>query len=295
MPFLFFVSRIKYIEMKSNSLGWRNMSHSNELIINIHLFKTAGTTLRRLLESEYDANRILLLKPSSWSTIPPLVRHVQSNLRPSKIITGHFGYNLWIPQHNVSILPKLKTYKQISYITMLRNPIDRKISEYFFVKKHYKNTKNDFDLSLSEYVNTDICKNLQTFYLSEGTNDLEIAKENLLKCKAVGITERFHDSVILLKNVFNWKSPINYSSFNVNKERPKTDVISQNTIKDIIKNNPLDMELYRFAQELFRRTLDNSRKSVHLIGYRSRKHSRTMLGTRRKQGANLYNRKRRQG
>lgn len=233
------------------------MSNKNELILNIHILKTAGTTLRDLLDKEYGYDKSVLIMLNKWKhNNRSLLRHIRHHAKSCKVISGHFGYNLWSPITKYSVLKHLKIHRPISYITMLRNPVDRKISEYFFLKKLFRNKNTGITkLTLEEYVNSNIRKNLQTNAISSGADNLNIAKRNLTKFKVVGITERFKESVLLLKKEFNWTSPAEYTYINANKNRPSLQDIPPKIIKDIKRNNQLDMQLYRFALELFEKRL----------------------------------------
>lgn len=80
---------------------------------------------------------------------------------------------------------------------------------------------------------------------------LEIAKQNLqAHFSLVGLTERFDETLILLKQAFGWKTPF-YVKENVTKNRQSKDSISQESIEVIQHYNQLDIQLYQYAQQLF--------------------------------------------
>jgi hypothetical protein len=80
---------------------------------------------------------------------------------------------------------------------------------------------------------------------------LALAKKNLQEAfTVVGLTERFDETLLLLKNAFYWRN-VFYVKLNVTRSRPQSDEISPETRCAIHEHNQLDLELYHYAQELF--------------------------------------------
>ena len=83
-----------------------------------------------------------------------------------------------------------------TFVTVLRNPVERLISEYFF-NRYKKLNHNKHDLSLEEYLQTDMGKEngyrYIRYFADEGNMNnpeaTEEAIENLKKIKLVGILE----------------------------------------------------------------------------------------------------------
>ena len=117
-------------------------------------------------------------------------------------------------------------------------------------------------MSIDEFANCDFTKsisNWQVCYLSNRPmnsgaqatrQDLEDAKENLRKYFLLGLTERFDESITLMKRVLGWRIPF-YFSWNVSKNKKPRKEIQENTLKIIAEKNNLDLELYTFAVDLF--------------------------------------------
>jgi len=141
---------------------------------------------------------------------------------------------------------------------MMRNPIERVISLYYFLKTYpgyyEENMKN---MSFEEYIDWDPqAKNGQIHQIC-GLNSqlsLEKAKENLGVFELVGITELFNESLLLLKNKFNWTN-IEYVKKNVTKSRPRLSEVPTEITKKIEKNNELDIELFKYIKSNFIRQL----------------------------------------
>ncbi|MGF9947290.1 sulfotransferase family 2 domain-containing protein, partial [Priestia megaterium] len=138
-----------------------------------------------------------------------------------------------------------------TYFTMMRNPIERVISLYYFLKTYpgyYR--ENMENMSFEDYIDWDPqAKNgqIQQICGIHSQIGLEKAKENLKTFKVVGITEMFNESLLLLKDKLGWND-IAYKRKNVTKSRPLLQEVPTEIIKKIKKNNQLDIELYEFAK-----------------------------------------------
>src|SRR3989442_9425283 len=97
------------------------------MIIFLHVPKTAGTTLARILERQYGARAILRLYQSSYGQELAAIPATQLELL--RVVMGNFSFE----PHQFLAGPS-------RYITILREPIDRVISHYYFVRRdptHY--------------------------------------------------------------------------------------------------------------------------------------------------------------
>lgn len=248
------------------------------LLINLHIPKTAGSTLRTIINKQFCADEVYLLyKPfdpfvpngSNQEDIKQLWMQEASRMR---CIQGHLWYGIhhcfFCNESEQDRSLKSKTTFKYTYITMLREPVERVISFYYHILEnpwHYlyeKATK----MSLEEFVTSDDTiigvniSNLQVRYLTGLPRDLEksdlkIAKNNIIKDFAViGITERFDQSIWVMKNKLNWNE-FGYSKENVTINRPSIKDIPQSIIEIIKEKNKLDMELYHFGEQLLEKDL----------------------------------------
>jgi hypothetical protein len=144
----------------------------------------------------------------------------------------------------------------VIYFTVLRNPVDRALSHYYFTADH-KNRPEE--IGLYEHIAAHISPNLQTEMLSgpHGVGPLpppeemlEQAKRNVRACAAIGLTERFDETALLLQKALGWRTPL-YANLNVNKKRPRREAIPEDVLHRIEADNDLDIMLYQYAQELF--------------------------------------------
>lgn len=220
---------------------------NHPLTIYLHIPKTGGTTLSHILRKQYESNKIYdhgYLKGEK-KDFNQLLEEEKKNI---KAVCGHFSYGVhqFFPQPS-------------RYFTMLRDPVDRVISSYYFLKnfkgKGYELVKT---MTLEQFVEKHPeAHNLQTLMLSGLSleRNIEKAKDHLRKFPVIGITERFNESVFLIKKEFNWQD-IDYQRLNITKNRLLKQEISDTTIRLIERHNLLDIELYHLAQQLFYQKLN---------------------------------------
>jgi DNA repair exonuclease SbcCD ATPase subunit len=81
---------------------------------------------------------------------------------------------------------------------------------------------------------------------------LEQAKRNLREeLVFFGLTERFDESLVLAKQRLGFRSILYKSSGRVNTKRPRGDEVSEELAAAAERCNRYDIELYRYAEELF--------------------------------------------
>ncbi|MFC0470043.1 sulfotransferase family 2 domain-containing protein [Halalkalibacter kiskunsagensis] len=219
----------------------------NKILIHLHTPKTGGTTLRKIITKNYknSSHNVYLDEPKRKRKLKYL------NQKNVSCIQGHFPFGI----HKYLSKP-------CDYITMLRDPIDRVISEYYFIRRGTRHRLHQqvMKMSLDQYLRRSESINLQTRYLSGATGpvtrkDLEIAKKHIQNHFAVvGITEMFNESLFLMKKKLGWRD-ISYEKQNVTKTRPSLNQISDSTLIELEKHNKLDIELYNFAKKILEQKL----------------------------------------
>lgn len=214
------------------------------LLIHLHMPKTGGTTLKKIIRKNYPKQNVFDVYVDR--------KHLSSRLaelaeKQVQCIQGHFPFGV----HQFFQQPS-------TYITILRDPVDRIISEYYFIRSipwHSLHPKVS-NMSLQEYQQSPLTQNLQTVYilgrkfgspLSE--DDLAQAKENLENYfSVVGITDMFDESLFLMKEQFQWRNTV-YTKANVTNQRPKKHELPEDIRTQIQQNNEWDMKLYQFAKQ----------------------------------------------
>jgi hypothetical protein len=223
----------------------------------VHIPKTAGTTLARIIDRQYPPQARLLLERHHEG-----VREFQALPQPRRaeirLLRGHIPYGLH--EH----CPRPSTY-----FTLMREPIDRLVSYYYFVQRQADHYLHDYantpGMTLKRYVEDKVSlqmDNMQTRLLSGVWTDpgygecdeetLALAKRNLReRFSVVGLTERFDETLLLLRRALGWDN-VYYVRHNVTSGRPRRASLDAQTLAVLQACNQLDIELYRYAQELLR-------------------------------------------
>ncbi len=169
--------------------------------------------------------------------------------RRFQVVRGHLYYGLheYLPQG-------------ATYITMLREPVARFLSSYYFILRrplhplHRKLKKER--LEVEDYLRLIPHRHNFQCRLIAGIEDkvigdeqlLEMAKEHLAKSfSVVGICERFEESLVLVAKTFGWAVPF-YENRKVSKNRSRVNPAAIDLIRE---HNRLDLELYEFGKQTF--------------------------------------------
>jgi hypothetical protein len=216
-----------------------------ELLLFLHIQKTAGSTLRTFIKNQYDEDEI-------WfgSSLDKLKEYDPNKL---KCVGGHFPYGI---HQNFN--------RPFSYFTMLRDPVDRVLSYYYFIKNRPNRGKHErtAGMDIKDFMKTleNQTVNFQTKRLSGGKPNLEKAKQHLSQdFSFVGLTERFEESLFLMKKEYNWQNP-EYKNRNITKQRAAKSELPKDVISFIEERNDMDIEIYRFAIKLFEKKLKSLSK-----------------------------------
>ncbi len=249
------------------------VGQSDKAVIFLHLPKCAGTTLNRIIEWEYNPMRVFSIDPIFflWS-YKKLNSWPAKRLAQMQVFKGHmpFGIHKRLPQPS-------------TYITFLRDPVERVISAYYFARNYalHPNHRWMSKITLEEYVRTSPNHNVQCKYISgrpfvgnhhAGPCDeetLAMAKENLRRhFSLVGLTERFDEGLAILKILFDWEIA-KYAKFNITKNRMKKATLPLSTVELIAERNQYDVALYEYAVPIFEQTRakygDEVQRQIDLI------------------------------
>lgn len=225
-------------------------------ILFVHIPKAAGTTLNRIIDGQY--------RPAQVFTMPGY-RHHQAleefkALPPGEraryaFVKGHFPYGLH------EIIPRPCTY-----LTVLRDPVDRVGSLYWFARHlhhHYlhkpivsgpMSLEDFFASDLSPEIDNGMTKMISGEFTPCGgctREHFEMAKRNLQgDFSVVALAERFDESLILMRRRFGWSYPF-YVRENVTTQRPRHEKPSDRARTIFAERNAWDLALYDYAAALF--------------------------------------------
>ena len=236
----------------------------DKTVIFLHIPKTAGVTIRQIIKRQYPENRMYYGDHLSPQEIANVFTSLPEDYKAQlQMIWGHliFGVHQYLST-------------DATYFTFLRDPIERTISHYYYIlgrphefeiAQYLRENNIGFQEALEKNLILDI-QNVQTRMLAGLPYDhppntytqahLETAKHNLSNHFAVvGLVEQFDESLLLLKRTLGWGN-VFYNLQNKTPRRPYKDDIPPETMALIRKENELDIELYKFAQQIFAKQLE---------------------------------------
>ncbi len=230
----------------------------------VHMPKAGGSTLQEIMQRHYRPTATFDIVGESVASVESSVKRLRqmpaSEREGIACLKGHvpFGIHRWLPRP-----PR--------YVTMLRDPVRRIVSDYFFALNTpghvlFERMRRDRP-SLKQFVILRDEQGLSDIYcrlLGGGVNwdrlgdsprtlppdALRTAKENLERNFAVvGITEKFDESLLLAQSALGW-SHLYYERANVTLDKP-AEVNVTGEVLDVIRSyNGRDIELYELARKL---------------------------------------------
>lgn len=237
-----------------------SISCQEKTVIFLHIPKTGGLTFTQIASQNYERKFIYEFRGNIEEAIHKFKQLPPRKLKKIKFLTGHFSFGIHEYLPNPAI-----------YITLLREPIERVISSYFYVRStptHPLYQKLIETHSFEEFLEIhNWFNNRQVIMLSGetkianeecSTEMLNKAKSNLEKnFQIFGMTEKFDCFPILCHQYLGWQS-IFYQKVNVTNKRLLKEEVSQKALTTIEKKNALDIELYDYAKEKFAQRLRES-------------------------------------
>jgi len=232
---------------------------SEPTVVFLHIGKTGGTTLRRVLRRQYPESEMMVVRARARpreETLADFAELPEAERARPRLILGHTVFGLH------ELVPRPSTY-----ITLLRRPVSLVLSQYGFVRRTpgHRHHQAAQGMGLEEYLASGLAQemnNSQTRALAGavdvpyGENPpelLELAKRNVEEhFRVVGLTERFDESLVLFGLAFGW-SRLSYVRANVASKRV---VPSPAGLAEIERLNALDLELYDWAERRLQATID---------------------------------------
>lgn len=236
---------------------------SGGVLIFLHIPRCAGRTLRDIFRRQIGSgkrHRALCEGVKSFVKRPLGERHKANSLR------GHtfYGVHKWMREPHV-------------YVTLLREPIERALSFYYWFKQkqNLPFSKAVRELELGEfvslrladsYVSNVMTKLLSGAYTQQGAfgviqgeyaldsitddNILEIAKANLHNEFIFDLVEKFRDrGEERFGKLLRWRKAKRDADGHINPH-PSVEEIDLETIKIIKQKNQMDIALYEYAKDI---------------------------------------------
>jgi hypothetical protein len=216
------------------------------IVVFLHIEKTAGMSIRRLLFDIYGRDEVLEILYMSSS-------YLQDISFKYRAICGHFHANSHI-------------YDQLRnpfvHFTVLRDPVERVLSEYYYYREQPKharlyNLANKYSLEeLLKQESKDffpifnwMCYHLSGILPQTSPLSLDCAKHTLCQDMTFfGFSHNLKELAQIGRRLLGW-TPVEIHHVNqtMHKIRPSNYLVSL-----IIEQNQLDIELYKFAKEIYK-------------------------------------------
>ena len=224
------------------------------MFVFVHIPKTGGITFQKIINRSFEGHEIIRFfktGKSLWilKDIFLLTPEERSQIKVMAAHSSFIGVRLF--------------FKNVKYITFLRDPVNRIISDWFYATKagpgnplFSRATQSDYPLEKAveecEYLKNQQARKITGLPLIWPDKFLlKAAKEALIKkFKFFGLTEFFNESIVLFKKQFRFKE-VGYSKKENVNIYDKEKVITPSLVKTIERYNMVDIELYDFAKNLF--------------------------------------------
>jgi len=225
--------------------------HDDGVLIFLHLGKTAGTTLGPVMDRQVKHDELYaihLFKENDQLIAQP--ESVRAKLRLVRGLT-YYGIHDHLP-------------RQATYFTMLRHPIDRIISQYFYnfrraerAGKHKKERPIEVEIEKTPMMPrsqiSKIIGGATIWAVSENPlpdNALALAKQRLESFPVVGFQEYFDESLLMMANTFGWGN-VTYAARNVAPDKSQRNKISPESLKFVEQAAAPEIEMYTWARARF--------------------------------------------
>ena len=238
-----------------------------DTIIFIHIPKTGGSTFHSILNMQYKHSEIYNVFGGRMNDpeISKFIAMSSINKLDIKLLKGHMPFGL----HDN--LPG-----KCRYISFVRNPVERVISQYFYIKNNKNNPKHteliEKKMDIKEFVSSGFVTGMNNGQCRFLTGDIDRLPFN--QCDGLldevmdniekhflwlGIVERFDESVLVLSSVLGFEKTPYYIKQNTSKRRKKIINYNNEDIELIKRYNDIDLELYKHANNI----LDIEIEKIH--------------------------------
>ena len=229
-----------------------------EVLIFLHIPKAAGSTFYRILAHQYMPGTTFIIEGTGQIDSLTHFRNKSPEAKASfRFISGHMPFGI----HTDIVAPS-------GYITMLRDPVERLLSLYYFIQKKPHHYLYDMvtreGMSLESLIEAELSSeltNAQTRLLAGEPYNSQIPCSEAMLERALnhiashfiftGLTERFDESLLLLKDTLQRPGLPFYVRQNVNIGRPVQTTLSEQTLGTIRSYNQYDLRLYQTIQAAF--------------------------------------------
>ena len=228
----------------------------NEIIINLHMPKTGGSSFKSILEKVYGSGYLYLEGVNTVESLWNKIKYL--DLASISCISGHFPFG--IHTHFPDSI-------NCKYITFLRDPIERLMSMWNFNMRTFTNVDSSYLMDTNNFMIwiqgngrafTDngmvrVLSNMQEAFVDPivtmvSNDDLEKAKENLSSFYFIGTTETFDLSLERLSKKLNWeKVPYQDKIYSYPDRLPKGNLPHYHLV-ELVAKQKFDILLWEYCR-----------------------------------------------
>lgn len=236
-------------------------------LIFLHLPKAAGTTLKSIIRRQYDPDNTFVVDDvvidaygeTGWKSIPARVRWERARstfdaLPESKkweinAVMGH----MWFGWHEITPRPCV-------YVTILREPIERTISHYRYIRRMPDHPLSERirkeGVSLHDFVEMRLARrfeNVQTKFLTGDFDPDEKAVDKALSnldayFSVAGTLSTFDVDLLRIADKMGWSSLPVYQRRNTAPSQTRVNEVDPATLSLIEEHNALDLRVFDHIQ-----------------------------------------------
>ncbi len=215
---------------------------NNIELVSLHIPKTAGTSFRSVFIDNVGEQNFAKVDIFNSGRIKVNDEYFSDNKLNSTVraIHGHFPYSV--------LLDRFEINPSTQFVTWVRNPIERVLSNYYFLRNVIQeriNEQQDENLferigkSLEEFASHPENQNVISKFLNEAP---------LEEFTFIGVQDQFDSELVRFQNLLSWQ--VTNRSHNVTPNKRKR-VEHKAEILDFIRmHNQEDMELYQRVKAL---------------------------------------------
>lgn len=212
----------------------------------IHTPSTGGTTMFGVLQAVYGTERTLRVQTENYG--------LNQKLAARTLLWQPFAYDALVV-HSLLFEHPVVRWRDACLLTLLREPAQRVISNVYRVRNNPNHPFHQRIAQTSDPIQAimTLRDNAHIRHLAGVMPDdvvtrdqLEIAKQRLSEWFTVaGITERYDESLLMMKRKLGWPSAPSVQRRNIGAHRPAE--LPEDVYAAARERNALDVELYDFA------------------------------------------------
>ena len=241
------------------------MVDKSATLLFVHIPKTAGTTLRVVMERQYLGQSVFTIGHEIEEDRQRLEAMHEQEKRKLRAVFGHMAWG-WHEQ--------LAPDQPYAYITVLREPVERVLSLWAHcqLSEHYLGAAVR-GMDLTNFITSGVTRRADNAmvrqlcgedqFINQTPYDdmiiplggvtqahLDAAKENMRSCSVVGVAEQFPQFIETMNRRYAWRVT-NWRNENITRwPRMKRSDLDRKTLAVVEQATALDRELYDLAVAL---------------------------------------------